>query len=201
LCFEIEALESEVTTLNDTNESNLYSHSHQSHEKEKIQEIKRVHDHSIERLSLSGTPGRGEEENQDEDDFNPIPPAPPTLTPSHSNSPARINRKTVGPNDDHKPSTKSLGKGMQSEMISQLKKQKERSVVHSCLSHTLTLNRDRERDLKFREEKKKQRNRLFSDEIEENGISSWSGDDKLKNMFIDVCSPPSFPHPCPASLI
>lgn len=60
---------------------------------------------------------------------------------------------------------------MQNEMIQQLNKQKER---------------DRERDLKFKEEKLKQRKRLLSDESNDYGVTSWCYEDRFKKMFIDV---------------
>jgi hypothetical protein len=190
-----------VTRLNQLNESTLHSHSHQSHEKHQIEEIKRQHENSVQRLSLLAR----EESEDPEDEFHSEQQlmAPPSLPPSQTNSPARHIRKTLtGPSEEQQKhaTTKPKFKGMQSEMISHLNKQKERycGSLPSLTSPAATSrHRDRERELKFKEEKNKQRKRLFSDDIEENGITSWCKDDKLKKMFIDVS--PFLPPPSPFS--
>ena len=193
-----------MSRLNEINERTLHSHSHQSHEKHQIEEIKRQHESSVQRLSLLTREGEGSEDQEDEFKSDQPLVAPPSLPPSQSNSPARLIRKTLtGPNEGqqkHGSTTKSKFKGMQSEMISHLNKQKERSLTMIsssppppsplCVLILLLCHRDRERELKFQEEKNKQRNRLFSDDIEENGITSWCRDDKLKKMFVDVRHPP-----------
>lgn len=112
--------------LNQINQNNLEIHSNQSHEKEKIQELKKLHESMVEKLSLTSSDRDGE--NGDEFNSDGLPPSLPS---SQTNSPSstRLLRKTFGPSDDNIGGmNKSKGRGMQAGMISQINKQKERLV-------------------------------------------------------------------------